>query len=71
MEKVAKQMQSTVQSIWKVVMEVPCQNTFKDNPAFTKKLIKVLVASWYIAAAAATTDSLKSNNVWTKVQHMM
>jgi len=42
-----------------VVIEDPCQNTFKDNPAFIKKLIKVLVASRYIAAAAATTDLSK------------
>jgi len=45
------------------VVEDPCQNTFKDEPAFIKRLIKVLVASWYIAAAAATTDLLKSHNV--------
>jgi len=44
-------------------LEDPCQNTFKDKPAFIKRLIKVLVASWYIAAAAATTDLLKSHNV--------
>ena len=25
-------------------LEVPCQNTFKDKPAFIKRLIKVLVA---------------------------
>ena len=25
-------------------LEIPCQNTFKDKPAFIKRLIKVLVA---------------------------
>jgi len=25
-------------------LEIPCQNTFKDRPAFIKRLIKVLVA---------------------------
>ena len=25
-------------------LEIPCQNTFKDKPAFIKSLIKVLVA---------------------------
>jgi len=24
-------------------LEIPCQNTFKDKPAFIKRLIKVLV----------------------------
>jgi len=43
-------MQSTVQSVKEVRstcskgLEVPCQNTFKDKPAFIKRLIKVLVA---------------------------
>ena len=25
-------------------LKIPCQNTFKDKPAFIKRLIKVLVA---------------------------
>jgi len=46
-------MQSTVQSVLKMGelssthnrgLEVPCQNTLKDYPAFIKRLIKVLVA---------------------------
>jgi len=46
-------MQSTVQSVLNMKelrstgskgWEVPCQNTFKDKPAFIKRLIKVLVA---------------------------
>jgi len=44
-------------------LEIPCQNTFKDKPAFIKRLVKVLVARnsyWYIAAAAKTTDSFES-----------
>ena len=45
-------MQSTVQSVLNMKelrskcskgLEVPCQNTFKDKPAFIKRLIKVLV----------------------------
>ena len=45
-------MQSTVQSALNVKelrstpskgLEVPCQNTFKDKPAFIKRLIEVLV----------------------------
>ena len=43
-------MQSTVQSVLEQStthgkgLEVPCQNAFKDKPAFIKRLIKVLVA---------------------------
>jgi len=46
-------MQSTVQNVLNMKelrstgskrLEVPCQNTFKDKPAFIKRLIKVLVA---------------------------
>ena len=48
-------MQSTVPSVLNMIarsttrgkgleLEVPCQNTFKDKPAFIKRLIKVLVA---------------------------
>jgi len=46
-------MQSTVQSVLNMKelrstcnkgLEVPCQNTFKDKPAFIEMLIKVLVA---------------------------
>jgi len=45
-------MQSTVQSVWNMKelrstgskgLEVPCQNTFKDKPAFSKRLIQLLV----------------------------
>jgi len=25
-------------------LEIPCRNTFKDKPAFIKRLVKVLVA---------------------------
>jgi len=32
------------------------QNTFKDKPAFIKRLIKLRTCLWYIAAAAATKD---------------
>jgi len=28
-----------------VDLEVPCQNTFKDKPAFIKRLIKMLAAT--------------------------
>jgi len=38
------------------------KDTFEDKPAFINRLIKVPVAirtcSWYIAAAAETTDTL-------------
>jgi len=33
-----------LRSIHSKGLEVPCQNTFKDKPAFFKRLIKVLVA---------------------------
>ena len=48
---------------WRVPARIPS----KDKHAFIKRLIKVLVASWYIAAAAATTDLSKSHNALTKV----
>jgi len=35
-------------------LEVPCQNTFKDQLAFIKRLIKLRTCFWYIAVAAAT-----------------
>jgi len=46
-------MQSTVQIVLNMKelrskrikgLDVPCQDTFKDKPAFIKRLIKVLVA---------------------------
>ena len=46
-------MQSTVQCVLNMKelsstggkgLDVPCQNTFSDKPAFIKRLIKVLVA---------------------------
>ena len=76
-------MQSTAQSVLNMKelrttcskgLEVSCQNRFKDKPTFIKRLIKVLVArnlvgncSWYIAAAAETTDSSESHYTRTKV----
>jgi len=55
-------------------LESPCQNTFKDKPAFIKRLIKVLVArnmiSTIIAAATKTTDSSESHYVLSKVSPM-
>ena len=38
-------MHSTVSWTWELSLpvEIPCQNTFKDKPAFIKRLIKVLV----------------------------
>jgi len=46
-------------------LEVPCQNTFKEKPAFIKRL-----SSWYIVPAAETTDSSDSHYAQTKVSPM-
>jgi len=55
-------------------LKIPCQNTFKDKPAFIKRLMKVLVArnmiGSYIAAVAKTTDSSESHNMQSKVPRM-
>jgi len=62
-------MQSTVQSVLEHErgqlqvgegLEVPCQKTFKDKPAFIKRLIKVFVAknSFLVHSSSCSKNGL-------------
>jgi len=49
-------------------LKIPCQNTFKNKPAFIKRHLVLVARS--IAAAAKTTDSSEGHYVQTKVSPM-
>jgi len=70
-------MQSTVQNVLNMKelrstgrkhLKVPCQNTFKDKPAFIKRLIKVLVARklFLVHSSNCRNDRLVWNPLHTK-----
>jgi len=47
-------------------LEIPCRNTFKDKPAFIKRLIKVLVARNLFSVHSSSCKN--SRHVWKSLR---